>query len=262
MNDKEQSTITGQSDQKVTWGAAAAIILSILIYFLGQGVGGALVTLYPLLRGMTRLAAINWLETSITAQFGFVLITESLSITMLYLFLRYKGLKFKVLGFNRPPKLIDLSYSLAALGLYFVTIMIVISALSYLIPSLNIDQKQQVGFEQINSGLGLIITLISLVILPPVVEEIITRGFLYPGLKKHLPKALAIIFTSLLFAAAHLQFGSDQPLLWVAGVDTFILSIFLCQLKDITGNLWASIGLHMLKNGMAFVLLFLIPYVK
>ncbi len=84
------------------------------------------------------------------------------------------------------------------------------------------------------------------------------RGFLYGSLKKQWPKIYAVLCTSALFAIAHLQFGSGAPLLWVAAIDTFILSLVLIYLRDKTGSLAASIMLHMLKNSLAFVALFLL----
>src|SRR5690606_7282850 len=104
----------------------------------------------------------------------------------------------------------------------------------------------------------LILVFISLVLLPPFVEEVLARGFLYTGLKTKWPVWAAAVVTSLIFAAAHLEFGSGAPLLWVAAIDTFTLSLVLIYLREKTGKLGASIMLHMLKNGVAFVLLFIV----
>ncbi|MGH7237402.1 MAG: CPBP family glutamic-type intramembrane protease [Candidatus Saccharimonadales bacterium] len=43
----------------------------------------------------------------------------------------------------------------------------------------------------------------------------------------------------------------------MAGVDTFILSTVLCYLREKTGRLYAGIGVHALKNFVAFAALFL-----
>jgi membrane protease YdiL (CAAX protease family) len=59
-----------------------------------------------------------------------------------------------------------------------------------------------------------------------------------------------------LFGVAHLQFGSGAPLLWVAALDTFTLSIVLCYLREKTGSVWAGVFLHAIKNAIAFVALF------
>lgn len=259
MNESQKTDIADQNKAQITWSAPAAIIISVAIYFLGQTISGLLISLYPLLRGWQQDASINWLNNSVLAQFIFVVLTESTSILMLYFYLQYKRAKLFVLGFWRKPKWSDVGWSLVTWGLYFLSAIIGITILQNLFPGLDIDQKQQTGFEQVNANWELALTFISLVVLAPVTEEVLARGFLYSGLKKHLPKVLAILCTSILFALVHLQFGSGQPLLWVAGIDTFILSLFLCKLKDMTGSLWAPIMLHMLKNLTAFVVLFVIP---
>ena len=82
------------------------------------------------------------------------------------------------------------------------------------------------------------------------------RGFLYSSFKKGLPTAAAVIVTSAIFASAHLPEGGGGGLLWIAAVDTFILSLVLIYLREKTGALWASMTLHALKNGVAFVALF------
>ena len=104
---------------------------------------------------------------------------------------------------------------------------------------------------------------ISLVVLPPIVEEILVRGFLYTSLRKYLPRIWAVIIASALFAAAHLPEGnSGAGLLWVAAVDTFILSAVLIYLREKTDKLWASMMVHGMKNGIAFLSLFVFRVVK
>jgi membrane protease YdiL (CAAX protease family) len=140
--------------------------------------------------------------------------------------------------------------------LYYISYLVIVSVAGALVPALNVDQAQELGFNPIGTG-ELILTFISLVILPPIVEETLMRGFLYTSLKKRLTKVNAALITSVIFAAAHLQFGSGAPLLWVAAIDTFVLSLFLVYLREKTGSLWASMTLHALKNGVAFASLFI-----
>jgi len=130
-----------------------------------------------------------------------------------------------------------------------------------LFPSLNFEQEQEIGFSTAVSGLTLVPIFISLVVLPPVVEEILARGFLYTGLRTKLKPILATLITSVLFAVAHLQWGEGAPLLWVAAIDTFVLSMVLCYLRETTGRLAAPIMLHAIKNGIAFAALFIFKVV-
>jgi membrane protease YdiL (CAAX protease family) len=127
---------------------------------------------------------------------------------------------------------------------------------SHFIPSFNVNEQQQIGFSNVHGGLPLLMTFVSLVILPPLAEEIMVRGFLYSTLKKAMPALAAVILTSALFASAHLPEGGDAGPLYIAALDTFVLSLVLIYLREKTGSLWASITLHAAKNGIAFVALF------
>jgi len=88
-------------------------------------------------------------------------------------------------------------------------------------------------------------------VIAPFAEEVLFRGYLYGKIKHYAPVWLAIILSSVLFGVAH---GA-----WNVGVDTFALGIILCLLREITGSLWASIFVHMAKNGLAYYLLFINP---
>jgi len=237
------------------WGAKTAILVTLAIYFLTQFAAVILLSVYSSSQHWSSLQANQWLNDSVFAQFAFVALVELGTLGLLYLFLRRYRANFKDLGLV-APKLRDTGYALAGFGAYFPLYIVGLSLIRAVVPSINIDQKQQLGFTSA-SGSILILVFISLVILPPLVEEILVRGFLYGSLKKHWPKLHAIVFTSLLFAIAHLQIGSGAPLLWVAAIDTFILSFVLIYLRDKTGGLAASIMLHMLKNGLAFAALFI-----
>lgn len=245
-----------EADQRiVTWGAGKAIAVVIAIYVVTQLAAGFLISIYPVARRWSHATAQAWLNNSITARFAFVVIVEALTLGILYGFLRRHKTNFYTLGL-KLPRLRDAGYALAGFAVYLGLYVVSISIVRALVPSLNIDQKQQLGFNNAGGPL-LILVFISLVILPPLTEEILVRGFLYGSLKKHWPKLRAMLVTSGLFAAAHLQIGNGVPLLWVAAIDTFILSLVLIYLRDKTGSLAASIMLHMIKNGLAFAALFL-----
>src|SRR5690606_18538260 len=125
-------------------------------------------------------------------------------------------------------------------------------------PSIDFEQNQQIGFETAKTAAQLALVFVSLVVIPPIVEEILFRGFLYKGLRTKWPKWLSTLVVSVLFAIAHLQFGSGAPLLWVAAIDTFALSLVLVYLREKTNGLSAPILLHAFKNAIAFTLLFII----
>jgi membrane protease YdiL (CAAX protease family) len=239
----------------VPWNPLIAVVFVVAIYFFSQAIAALSVSLYPALLHWPKAHAEDWLNSSIYAQFFYVLIAEGIVIGTLYKFLKLYGVSWKAIGF-RKPQWMDLGMGLAIAPLYYMSYFATVLAVGWLAPSLNIDQSQQLGFNPVGHG-QMIVTFISLVILPPLVEETLMRGYLYTSLKKGLPQIYAALTTSVIFASAHLQLGSGAPLLWVAAIDTFVLSLFLIWLREKTGSLWASMTLHALKNSVAFISLFI-----
>src|SRR2546427_533138 len=95
------------------------------------------------------------------------------------------------------------------------------AALAGALFGVNLDQKQELGFDHVSGASQRLLAFVSLVLLPPIVEETIFRGFLFSGLRKKLRFAYATLVASLLFAAPHLLESTGGPL-WIAGIDTFV----------------------------------------
>jgi len=249
-------TIAKQPKQnRIPWNPWLAVGFVIVVYFLTQIIAAVLVALWPAFMHWSPSRSQNWLDTSINAQFFFVLIAEGLVVLAVYQFLRFYHRGWGSIGFRRP-KWTDLAVGIAIAPLYYLIYLLVIAVAGWLVPALDVDQAQQLGFDPVGTW-QLVLTFISLVLIPPFVEELLMRGYLYSSLKKGLPVLGAALVTSAVFAAAHLQFGSGAPLLWVAAIDTFVLSLFLVWLREKTGSLWSGITLHALKNAIAFFALFI-----
>lgn len=237
------------------WSSLTAVLVVIILYLSQYLVAFALL-IYPAIRHWDRAQSQNWLSNSIVAQFIFVLLAEGVTILLLWAFLKRRNVSFRSLGWNRWPKWSDLGLAVLAFIAYFTVLAIVLQVVTSLVPSLNVNQKQQLGFTTAAGAWQLALTYISLAVLPPIVEETVFRGFLYGSLRKSLPVIQAILATSVLFGIAHLELGSGAPPLWTAAIDVFILSIALITLRVRTGSLWASVFLHSLKNTVAFLALF------
>jgi membrane protease YdiL (CAAX protease family) len=267
MNSKQKSeTQDTQSDsgaivippsRRVPWSPWAAVIYAVVVYFAAQILASVLLVIYPHLRGWDKSTAENWINNTVTAQFWFVLFAEALTFGAIWWFIQRRKGNLRSIGWRRIGWF-DGVYALAGFAAYFVGYLVLLSIATHLFPALNVDQKQQLGFTDTSGTVNLLLTFVSLVVLPPVVEETVFRGFVFTGLLGKLKPVLAAILTSVLFASAHLQFGSGKPLLWVAAIDTFTLSLVLCYLRYKTNSLWPGILLHGLKNGVAFVTLFLL----
>ena len=242
---------------KVTWGPITAILVTIAIYLGAQILGLLLVLAFPLLKGWQSSTITKWLDTSVNAQFSIILLGQILTLVAVAWFLKWRHSSIKKLGLG-VLRLKWLFYSLGGYFFYFVSLLFILVVAQYFVPQMDLDQKQQLGFESASGTVQLLMVFAGLVVMPAFVEEIMARGFLYQGLKTRWPRWVAVIITSLLFGFAHLQFGLGAPLLWAAAIDTFVLSLILIWLLERTGSLWPAIGLHFIKNTLAFIFLFLV----
>ncbi len=239
------------------WLAPIAIAAVGFIYFASQIVGGVIVLSYANLQHLTNAQTNDWLNNSVLAQFFYILIAETLTMLGLWFMLKAYRWTWATIGLVRP-RLKNILWGLSAVIPYYILYIIVVTVVSAVIPSLQVDQKQEIGFDSVHGAAALALTFVSLVILPPLVEEIAMRGFLFTSLKKWLSRVTAALVVSILFGAAHLTEGGAAGPLWIGAIDTFLLSLILCYLRERTGNLWAGITLHAAKNGVAFVSLFIL----
>ncbi len=242
---------------RVPWNPWLGVVFVVVIFYVSQLAGGLIVSIYPFLHHWSHSQTADWLNNSTIAQFFYILLAETIILAALYLFLKKYRSTFATIGLLKP-RWRDLGYGLLAVPAYYAIYLLTVSIVSHFVPSLNVDQQQNIGFTDVHGALALSLTFISLVILPPLTEEIMVRGFLYSSLKKATKFLPAALLTSLIFAAAHLPEGGAAGPLYIAALDTFILSLVLIYLREKTGSLWASITLHAIKNGVAFVSLFVI----
>ncbi len=240
----------------INWSSLTGLVYSVAVFFGSQLVVGFVLSAVVIALGGDHQATIDRLNSSVTVEFLSILAVESITVLGIVAFLRRRKTGLNFIGLDRP-KLTYIAYALAAFGAYLPIYIVVLTLAHNLFPQINVDQHQQLAFGSSTSGFGLVLVFISLVVLPPIAEEILCRGFLYTSLKKNLPKVVAALGTSVLFATAHLQFGSGRPLLWVAAIDTFVLSMVLVYVREKTGSLWPGILLHAIKNAIAFASLFI-----
>lgn len=244
-----------QDYKHLGWGPSAALVVTVLVYFGAQILSGMILVAVLYLFGWDTSQIENWFNSSGTAKFILIAAVEIATLSFLYVFLQSRRAHPRDIGLIRP-RLRDVGYALLGLGWYIVLYIGIVSILAQVFKSLDLSQSQELGFSTDTSGSGLLLVFMGLVVLPPITEEIVARGFLYSGLRKGMGFMPAAVITSLLFGAAHLPGGEGGSTIWIAFVDTFILSMVLVYLRERTGSLWASISLHGTKNLIAFLALF------
>ena len=93
---------------------------------------------------------------------------------------------------------------------------------------------------------------VTAVIVAPLCEEIVFRGYFYPVLKRYAGAWPAAVGVSLVFAAAHGNLAALLPL--------FILSGLLVFVYEKTGSLWAPIAVHCCYNSTTTLIEFAVRY--
>lgn len=108
--------------------------------------------------------------------------------------------------------------------------------------SLGIESMQEAVklLQEAKDPLVVILMAVAAVIVAPLAEEVVFRGYLYPAAKRFCGPVGAILFSSLVFAAAHGNVVALLPL--------FSLAVILCLLYELTGSIWACISVHFLFN--------------
>lgn len=155
------------------------------------------------------------------------------------------------LGLQRLPGWMDILWAPAGMILYLILTTIVTALSMAFLTFVDYSQAQETGFAELATQPEYVLAFISLVIIAPIAEEILFRGYLLGKLRKYAPLWVSVLITSALFALVHFQ--------WNVAIDVFVLSIVLCFLRVVSGSLWPSILLHMMKNGIAFYFLFINP---
>jgi len=256
---KDSSSKPVKTDFLTSFSKSFLLIFgTVLLFLAGQLIGVMLIYFAFGLAGYSNEQIRQLATDNIYFQFLGILAIELVTVGALYVVHRLRRWPFrKSVGLIGRPTVKTLGYVAAAYGLYFIALIILIGLAGYFIPVLDVDQAQQLGFDS-PTGVQLLFVFASLVILPSVAEEIIFRGFLFQRLSRYINIKVAALIVSLIFGAAHLEFLGDNPLNWVAAIDTFVFSIFLIILLVKTKSLWASILLHAVKNSIAFVFLFIL----
>lgn len=153
------------------------------------------------------------------------------------------------IGLGRVMEWKDIGIGIAGAVVYLLLAMAALMLLQ-LVPGVNVSQAQELEIGQVY-GVSRMMVFLVLVVITPFVEEVIFRGIFYGGLRaRGLRIWVSALVVSLLFGLAHGQLN--------VGVDVFCLSLVACYARELTGSIWAGVVLHMIKNFVAFAVVFMI----
>ena len=155
------------------------------------------------------------------------------------------------LGLRGLPTWTDMLLSPVGYIVSLLGAVAVMFVMQMFLPAIDWTQTQDVGFNNVVSSADRMVTFVALVILAPLMEELIFRGYLYGRLRSKMGALPAIILVSVLFGFMHGQ--------WNVGIVVGVMSVILCIAREMTGTIYAGILMHMIRNGVAFYMLYVNP---
>lgn len=102
------------------------------------------------------------------------------------------------------------------------------------------DQETVRAFKSASSFTFRVLVGITAIVIAPLTEETIFRGFLYGVTKRFTDRWFAAVFTAVIFAVVHSHVGALLPI--------FVLGIGLALAYEVTGSLLVPVFMHALFN--------------
>ena len=244
--EKKEKRLPLAQAHPVLWGVGMAVWVGLCL-FLTQILLGFIVGI------LVKMGALS--ETALgkpVAQFiasAVVYVVSSLIAILVPKYVRKIGTNREELGLRGMPTWTDILLSPIGFIVTMLGGMLLTGVLALMLPNLDWQQTQELGFTNIVSRIEIFEAFLTLVVIAPIAEELMFRGWLYGKLRCNLGAPIAILITSLLFGIMHGQ--------WNVGVVTFVMSVVMCLQREMTGTIYSGILTHMIKNGVAFYILFM-----
>ena len=232
------------SHLKVPWGIGSALVV-----YLSAWVGSTI-----LLVVLLRLVAVYSAEAQtylqalstgdIYASFSLTIINALIALGLEAWYLKRFNLSWNAVGW-RGFNLWQAALYLLGIFIFFaVAVNALLWILPLIVPGFNSQQPQVNEFTS-STVSNPTLALIALVIIPPIIEETVFRGFIFPAFAQKWGTVWGAIISSLLFGFAHLQLNIS--------VYTFVLGLLLCFLYVRLKSIFPGMLFHMLNNYLAFI---------
>jgi membrane protease YdiL (CAAX protease family) len=179
----------------------------------------------------------------VLTNFLLVLINAAAAVGLVAYFLRRRGRGWRAAGLRGFNIMRAGFWVVIALIGFRLLVVLAYWGVSQLWPAFNPDQAQTNEFTQLAPSLRWV-SFLALVLIPPITEEIVFRGFMFPAMAKRWGIWAAAIASSLLFGVAHLQLNVT--------IYTLILGLLLCMMYYRFGSIWPGIAFHLINNYLAY----------
>ncbi len=183
-------------------------------------------------------------RNDIGALFALSLLDAVVGLGIIGLYVRKYGVDWGAVGWRR----VGLGRAVLWVGGVLVTFIVAANLLLWVVSVLSThfdaNQPQQNEFLGASGG-HRSLAWVALVVLPPIVEETIFRGFLFPALARRTGLVWGAVISSGLFALAHGQAN--------IAVYTFPLGLLLCLMYRRLGSIVPGMALHMVNNYLAYM---------
>jgi membrane protease YdiL (CAAX protease family) len=232
-----------------------SLVVSVLMFFTGQFIPILLIATALIMLGNDQEAIESLLSDNLGLQLFATIFIASATVFLVYKYTVWRGNKPLKHMLMRPKAITwsQVGDVVMTYGVYFMTLLFATLILSEA-SAVDVNQSQELGINTPETFITKLGVFMMLVVVPPIFEEIVFRGFLYNTLKQYGGQVVSAICVSVLFGLAHLEYDN---LNWIAVVDTLIFSFFLIYISQKHKSLYSAMLLHAIKNGIAFYVLFI-----
>ena len=235
----------------VPWGPSHAVYVFILVWLglplLVILVAGMLSPYLPFAKdfydGLLYTGPMTY--HSLMASFVEVVIDFVASMTLIYFFLRRFKVGWRAVGWRTFNLWQAIKIFLLVLLIFLVGVTVLLAVVAFLIPTFNANQAQSNDFTTSVAQQHRLISVLALVVIPPIIEETVFRGFIFAAFAKKWGTWVGAICSSVLFGFAHLQAN--------VSVYTFLLGMLLCYMYVKLKSVYPGMALHMLNNLLALM---------
>jgi len=190
-----------------------------------------------------------------SAQFLYALLVNGFYVGLIFTMVKFGGLErdpVQMFGFRRLKLLHVLIWSFVGAVIATPAVLSLVPLMQdWLTPLLGPlgEQTPVTNFrETAGFNRDTILLVIAAVVIAPLAEEVIFRGYFYGILKRFTDPMFACLTAGAFFAVVHVNLPALLPL--------WFFAIFLTLIYEATRCLWVPIGVHALFNATNLVMLF------